>query len=202
MWGGGPWLADTSAWARAAHPAVAENWKAAARTGELIGCPIVTLELLYDAPDRERVELVAGALAGLRQAPITRTVTDAAISAVRELAARGAACRFCITTITSTDSRRFSAPEANGSLRRAAFPSACLARRQRLHVTCIRAATRISTAPTRVPLRADLETLSVLMPAGRRRTASETPLPRKGGSDRNRARCLRPRKSATRRAHR
>ena len=51
MWGGGPWLADTSAWARAAHPAVAENWKAAARMGELIGCPIVTLELLYDAPE-------------------------------------------------------------------------------------------------------------------------------------------------------
>lgn len=91
MWGGGPWLADTSAWARAAHPAVAENWKAAARMGELIGCPIVTLELLYDTPDRERVELVASALAGLRQAQITRTVTDTAISAVRELAAGGAA---------------------------------------------------------------------------------------------------------------
>lgn len=91
MWGHGPWLADTSAWARAAHPAVAEDWKAAATTGELIGCPIVTLELLYDAPDREHVEFVASALAGLRQAPITRTVTDAAISAVRELAADGAA---------------------------------------------------------------------------------------------------------------
>jgi predicted nucleic acid-binding protein len=91
MWGAGPWIADTSAWARAAHPAVAENWKAAATAGELLGCPIVTLELLYDAPDRERVEVVASALAGLRQAPITRIVTDAAISAVRELAARGAA---------------------------------------------------------------------------------------------------------------
>lgn len=91
MWGDGPWLADTSAWARAAHPAVAENWKAAATTGDLISCPIVTLELLYDAPDRESVELVASALAGLRQAPITRTVTDAAISALRELAAGGAA---------------------------------------------------------------------------------------------------------------
>lgn len=91
MWGAGPWIADTSAWARAAHPAVAENWKAAATAGNLIGCPIVTLELIFDAPDRERVEVVAGALAGLRQAPITRTVTDSAISALRELAARGAA---------------------------------------------------------------------------------------------------------------
>jgi predicted nucleic acid-binding protein len=91
MWGTGPWIADTSAWGRAAHPAIAENWKAAARAGELIGCPIVTLELLYGAPDRERIEAVASALAGLRQAPITRIVTDAAVSAVRELATRGAA---------------------------------------------------------------------------------------------------------------
>jgi hypothetical protein len=91
MWSAGPWIADTSAWARAAHPAVAENWKAAAAAGELVGCPVVTLELLFDAQDRERVEAVAAALAGLRQAPITRAVTDAAISAVRELAALGAA---------------------------------------------------------------------------------------------------------------
>lgn len=91
MWSGGPWIADTSAWARAAHPAVAENWKVAAAARELVGCPVVTLELLYDAQDQERVEAVATALAGLRQAPVTRAVTDAAITAMRELAARGAA---------------------------------------------------------------------------------------------------------------
>jgi predicted nucleic acid-binding protein len=68
----------------------AEHWKAAAAAGQLIGCPIVTLELLHAAPDADRLEAVASALAGLRQAPITRTVTDAAISAVRELALRGA----------------------------------------------------------------------------------------------------------------
>jgi predicted nucleic acid-binding protein len=51
----------------------------------------VTLELLYDAPDRKHVEDVAVALAGLQQAPITRTVTNAAIAAMRELAAHGAA---------------------------------------------------------------------------------------------------------------
>jgi predicted nucleic acid-binding protein len=90
-WRGGPWVADTSAWARASHPAVSPQWKAAAEAGDLVGCPIVTLELLYDAPNRERVEAVATALAGLRQAPITRSVTDAAISAVRELAELGSA---------------------------------------------------------------------------------------------------------------
>jgi predicted nucleic acid-binding protein len=90
-WGAGPWVADTSAWARAASPAVAPRWKAAASANELIGCPVVTLELLYDAPDRERVDAVATALAGLRQAPITRAVTDAAIAAMCELAATGSA---------------------------------------------------------------------------------------------------------------
>jgi predicted nucleic acid-binding protein len=90
-WRGGPWVADTSAWARASDPAVTRRWKTAARAGELIGCPVVTLELLYDAPDREHVERLAAALAGLRQAPITRSVTDAAIAAVCELAARGSA---------------------------------------------------------------------------------------------------------------
>jgi predicted nucleic acid-binding protein len=88
-WGSGPWVADTSAWARASDPAVAPRWKAAANDGDLIGCPVVTLELLYDAPDREGVEAVAAALAGLRQAPVTRAVTDTAISAVRQLAAKG-----------------------------------------------------------------------------------------------------------------
>jgi predicted nucleic acid-binding protein len=89
-WRDGPWVVDTSAWARASHPAVAPQWKAATNAGDLIGCPIITLELLHDARDREHVEAVATALAGLRQAPITRAVTDAAISAIRELAARGA----------------------------------------------------------------------------------------------------------------
>jgi predicted nucleic acid-binding protein len=53
----------------------------------------VTLELLYDAPDNEQVERVASACSVLRQAPITRTVTDAAILAIRELASAGAAGR-------------------------------------------------------------------------------------------------------------
>jgi predicted nucleic acid-binding protein len=90
-WAEGPWVADTSAWARAAHSAVARQWKAAAHAGELVACPVVTLELLYDARDREHVEQVAAAVSALRQAPITRSATDAAIAAIRELAARGAA---------------------------------------------------------------------------------------------------------------
>ena len=90
-WRDGPWVADTSAWARAQDHAVAPQWTAAAHAGDIVACPIVTLELLYDAPDRKHVEDVAAALAGLQQALITRTVTNAAISAVQDLAARGAA---------------------------------------------------------------------------------------------------------------
>ena len=76
-WHGGPWVADTSAWARASHRDVAQRWTRAAEAGDLVGCPIVTLELLHDARDRERVERTADALAGLRQAPVNQTVTDA-----------------------------------------------------------------------------------------------------------------------------
>lgn len=89
-WRDGPWVADTSAWARAHDPAVAPKWKAAAEAAEIIGCPVITLELLYDAPDSKRVEAVASVVAGLQQAPITRTVTNAAIRAVQDLAAHGA----------------------------------------------------------------------------------------------------------------
>lgn len=88
-WVGGPWVADTSAWARAATTQVAGAWKDAARAGEIVACPIVTLELLFDARDARAVDTVASACAALRQAPITRTVTDAAIVAVQGLAASG-----------------------------------------------------------------------------------------------------------------
>jgi predicted nucleic acid-binding protein len=89
-WPAGPWVADTSAWARAAAAGVASAWREAAAADDLVACPVVTLELLYDAPDSGQVERVASACAALRQAPVTRTVTDAAIMAIRELAAKGA----------------------------------------------------------------------------------------------------------------
>ncbi len=45
-WAGGPWIVDTSGWARASNPQIAGRWKAAADAGELVGHPVVTLELL------------------------------------------------------------------------------------------------------------------------------------------------------------
>ncbi len=90
-WRDGPWIADTSAWARASAAEVAPAWSHAALAGDLVACPIVTLELLFDARDATQVQRVAAALGGLAQAPVTRTVTDAAIGAVCELATSGSA---------------------------------------------------------------------------------------------------------------
>jgi len=90
-WPQGPWVADTSAWARAGAREVAQQWREVAKAGELVACPPVTMELIFDARDSEAVERVAVAMAGFRQAPISRSVTDAATWAMRELAQRGAA---------------------------------------------------------------------------------------------------------------
>jgi predicted nucleic acid-binding protein len=90
-WPQGPWVADTSAWARAAAQEVAPHWRRVVRAGDLIACAPITMEMIFDAPDREAVESVATSMSGFRQAAITRSVTDAAIWAMRELAGRGAA---------------------------------------------------------------------------------------------------------------
>jgi predicted nucleic acid-binding protein len=90
-WPKGPWVADTSAWARAGTGEVAPRWREVVNAGELIACAPVTMEMIFDAPDRDAVERVAAAMAGFRQAPINRSVTDTATWAMRELAQRGAA---------------------------------------------------------------------------------------------------------------
>lgn len=90
-WHGGPWVVDTSAWARASAPEIAPRWRDATNAGDLVVCPVVTLELLHGARNAAEVEDVATSLLSLRQAPVTRTVTDAAITAIRELATRGSA---------------------------------------------------------------------------------------------------------------
>lgn len=49
------------------------------------------MEMVFDAPDRDAVQRVAVAMAGFRQAPISRSVTDVVTWAMRELAQRDAA---------------------------------------------------------------------------------------------------------------
>jgi Na+-transporting NADH:ubiquinone oxidoreductase subunit NqrB len=56
------------------------------KAGELVAWAPVTMEMIFDAPDRDAVERVAVAMAGFRQAPISRSVTDAATWAIDTLA--------------------------------------------------------------------------------------------------------------------
>ena len=85
-YGGQILIADKSAWARADHPSVRSEWSSALRDGLIATCPIVTLEVLYSARDAESLDSWAADLAQLRDVPITRSVTNAAQRAQRDLA--------------------------------------------------------------------------------------------------------------------
>ena len=85
--GGATFIADASAWNRAAHPRVAGRWTTALRNRQIATCPVVSLELLYSARDREEFDDISASLAQLRDVPLTRSVTNAAQRAYRELAA-------------------------------------------------------------------------------------------------------------------
>ena len=56
------------------------------RAGQIATCPIVNMELLYSARNAAAYDELAGSLAQLRDVPITRSVTNAALRAQRELA--------------------------------------------------------------------------------------------------------------------
>jgi predicted nucleic acid-binding protein len=86
---GNVYIADASAWWHAAHPTVREEWTAALRNRQIATCPIVKLELLYSALDGRAYDRLDAILAAFRDVPITRSVTDAALAGLRELAHRG-----------------------------------------------------------------------------------------------------------------
>jgi len=84
--GGGVFIADSSAWARAHHPRLRTAWAAALRSGQIATCPIVNLELLHSTRDGAGFDQLGADLAQLRDVPITRSVTNAALQAFRQLA--------------------------------------------------------------------------------------------------------------------
>ncbi len=84
-----PFVADTSAWARRDDGRIAAAWRAAIRSGQLLMTPVVELEILYSARDREGVAWLRARLAELRQAPLTQSAIRAARSAVADLADLG-----------------------------------------------------------------------------------------------------------------
>jgi PIN domain. len=65
---------------------VLSRWETALERGQLATCPIVNLEVLYTAQNGTAYDRLAANLAQLRDVPITRSVTNAALRAQRELA--------------------------------------------------------------------------------------------------------------------
>jgi len=87
-YGGKVFIADTSAWAHSDHPHVLSEWMAAIPTGQIATTPIVEIEVLRSTRDGDGFDAKAANLAELRNVPITRSVTNAALRAFRELAHR------------------------------------------------------------------------------------------------------------------
>src|SRR5918996_3017423 len=86
--GGGVFIADKSAWQGAEHPTAAEEWRQAMVAGQIAISPTVKLELLYSTQDSAAFDELETLLAALRDVPITRSVTAAGVTAMRELAHR------------------------------------------------------------------------------------------------------------------
>ena len=84
--GGRTYLADSSAWAHAHHEHIRDEWSAALRAGQIATGAIVKLELLYSARDGAQFDQLEADLAQLRDVPITRSVTNVALAAFRDLA--------------------------------------------------------------------------------------------------------------------
>lgn len=83
-------LGDPSAINRADHPAVCEPVLAAINARQIVTCEIVTLELLRSARNHEEVEQREASQSTFHHVPVTRSVQRAALTAIRELARRGA----------------------------------------------------------------------------------------------------------------
>lgn len=84
--GGGVFIADKSAWQRARNDAIAEEWREALLRRQIATTPIVKIELLYSTWSAEDFDELSSQLSALRDIPVTRSVTDAALSAMRQLA--------------------------------------------------------------------------------------------------------------------
>jgi predicted nucleic acid-binding protein len=79
---------DTSAWARHRQPESIPYWEELAQERLLAACPVATLEILRNARNEEELAALDVNFSSLRQAPVTTSVCDAALSASRKLGAR------------------------------------------------------------------------------------------------------------------
>lgn len=85
--GGGVFIADTSAWQHVGHEQVRAEWLAALEARQIATCSVVKFELLYSAFDPSAFDSVATDQALLRDVSVSVSVHRAALSAMRELAA-------------------------------------------------------------------------------------------------------------------
>jgi predicted nucleic acid-binding protein len=89
-WGELPLVVDTSAWSRAGHPRVREDWQHALRTDRLRISALARLEILLSVRGGRDFDTLAERLAALRPAPLTAAVARAAEDGMRTLAHRSA----------------------------------------------------------------------------------------------------------------
>lgn len=89
-WGKLPLLVDTSAWARAGHPAVRERWLDALHDDRVRLAPLVRIEILLSARGGDEFELLAERLGAIRPASLSAPVVRAAEAGMRALAHRSA----------------------------------------------------------------------------------------------------------------
>jgi predicted nucleic acid-binding protein len=84
--GGGVFIADKSAWARADRTSVREEWSQALLSGQIVTCDINRLELLYSARTAQEFAQMEEEFAALRNIATTHGIYEAAIEALRTLA--------------------------------------------------------------------------------------------------------------------
>jgi predicted nucleic acid-binding protein len=89
-WGDLPLVVDTSAFARAHHPHVREQWREALLGDRLRLSPVARFEILLSARGGDSFDALAEQLSALRPAPLTAPVMRAAEAGMRALAHRAA----------------------------------------------------------------------------------------------------------------
>lgn len=89
-WGNLPLVVDTSAWSRAGHPAVQEQWREALFWRRFRLSPAARLEILTRARDGAEFDDLAELMSVIPTAPFNTSVAHAAEAAMRTLSRQSA----------------------------------------------------------------------------------------------------------------
>lgn len=85
-----PLIADTTVWAklRYAPEDLVGDFRAAAKTGLILGSSIVVMEFLHDAKTSSEFDARDRLFSGLRTLAVTQAISEAGIGALRELSGK------------------------------------------------------------------------------------------------------------------